>query len=81
MFETPRYRVTGQSAVLGHESGAEFEDDLEPAHEARLLAGGHLTRLTSNEGEPDATVDDDEAAAVAEAPDETPQSAANEGDN
>lgn len=37
-----RYRVLSKHAVLGHETGAEFEAELDAVQEARLLAGGHL---------------------------------------
>lgn len=37
------YTVTGPVAVLGHEPGTSFSADLEPKHERRLLAAGHLS--------------------------------------
>lgn len=34
-----RYRVTGTRPVFGHPPGSEFERDIPPAQEARLLRG------------------------------------------
>lgn len=36
------YRVTGPTAVLGHQPGDVFEADLDPAREARHLERGSL---------------------------------------
>ena len=45
MFDLSRYEVTGTVAVLGHQPGSVFEDDLDPAIEQRLLARGALRKL------------------------------------
>lgn len=38
----PKYRVTSPHAVHGHAPGEEFDAELDPAHERRLLIGGHI---------------------------------------
>ena len=42
------YRVNAPSDVLGHEPGTEFEDDLDPVLEKRLLDSGALTVLPAS---------------------------------
>ncbi len=37
-----KYRNIGVTRVLGYAPGEEFEADLEPAQEYRLLIGGHI---------------------------------------
>ncbi len=37
-----KYRVIGGRAILGHKPGTEFEADLKPSHEARLVKLGHI---------------------------------------
>ena len=43
------YRVTARRTVLGFDPGTEFEADLDPVQEGRLLAGGHLVKLADGE--------------------------------
>lgn len=68
MFQTPRYQVTGESAVLGHEPGSFFEDDLAPDLEARMIARGSLRRVP--------TEPSPEPLRLASQPDEEPADAA-----
>ena len=42
------YRVTARRQVLGFHPGTEFEADLDPVQEGRLLAGGHLVKLSAD---------------------------------
>ena len=37
-----RYRITGEHSVLGYELGKEFEAELPPAWEERLVGSGHI---------------------------------------
>ena len=40
-----RYEVCGKRETLEHAPGEQFEADLDPVMEARLIAGGHIRRV------------------------------------
>lgn len=50
-----KYSVNAPSAVLGHEPGTEFEAELDPVVEKRLLDGGALKVVTQSAPAPAAT--------------------------
>lgn len=58
MFELSRYEVTGVQAVLGHEPGSFFEDDLEPGLEQRLLERGAIRIVAVPPSAPPPRLDD-----------------------
>lgn len=43
-----KYKVVSKNACLGHAPGEEFTQELDPDHEARLIARGSLKRLESS---------------------------------
>lgn len=40
-----KYRVIGGRTILGNKPGTEFEAELTPSHEARLVRLGHIERV------------------------------------
>lgn len=49
-MKTKSYRVTGGRRVFGHERGETFSLPLDPAHEAALIAAGHITVAVEDKG-------------------------------
>lgn len=49
-----KYRVIGGRKIKGHKPGSEFEAELEPDHEARLMKLGHIEIV---EDEPEAPLE------------------------
>jgi hypothetical protein len=52
VFELSRYEVTGVQAVLGHQPGSFFEDDLDPGLEQRMVERGAIRKVAPLVAEP-----------------------------